>query len=66
MQSALPGPISILRPSSVKVRTPSMPIPTDGLLVGVGAVGDGHPGSGGDGEFEDGDGASGVLTFGWD
>ena len=38
----------------------------DGLLVGVVAVGDGDPGAGGDVELEDGDGASGVLTFGWD
>jgi hypothetical protein len=35
----------------------------DGLLVGVVAVGDGHFGSGGDVELEDGDGASGVLAF---
>ena len=35
----------------------------DGFLVGVVAVGDGHFGSGGDVELEDGDGACGVLGF---
>jgi hypothetical protein len=60
MQSASPGPPSMGRPSSVKVRTPSMPIPTDGLLVGVVTVRDGHLRSGGEVELEDGDGGCRV------